>query len=361
MNRYLHQLIIIFVLSSVVVQALPLRCGGEGPKPFNDISPKFDHHVQILKTAGEVKEFVFWERHNAVVFRNIANELRALPLTNNSTGTYQPILSLLGQPLANIVEPSEQFLLTQGTGWVFDEKAQPYPWIHFSKETNLQHQFWHRNKIFSVREITNSKDFAYELVSYKVGDKKIEGNCIIGGGAQGRMSLAKGSAFPYVTFYSSRPGAKGTDIFFHELDVRNCKVKEQILQNVMGPIRDVHVFSEQSAYAIQVDHPTENLLWFTPDGCHYHDVGHGELLVPNYHKPILATMSANRSFELFFLNSEMKATILKNYPISHLGPNDIHLSDKNGKLFLAPRFGDEPYKWLLKVDVNANDVAMSGR
>ncbi len=354
--RSLANFFAIAALVCGVGQARQLRCGGVGPNPFNDISGILKYNVETVDAVGGVKEFLYQESSNALIYRNANREIRGVRSDSAGNFSQAQFFSTSIYPMSRVVDPKERFVLTEGQGWLLDTNSSD--WFEFNPNAGMQHLFWNRNKLFSYQFVpAASGDQRWDFYSYRVGDNGSKYQCSIQSTAKVPLTMAHGHTYPLVFFFNE-VNAPGSDrqVVIYPFDITNCTAQTPVAySNVRGPVKDVYRFDSIDSTAVVVDNKDQNLLWATPKGCGYYDIKGLTPIVPNYNQPAIATFSQQDGVTLFFLNTEKRATVLKGFPINDLKEGDLWLSDSGRKLFMSPLFDGERSRWLLDLKLASDE------
>ncbi len=356
MARALGLVLAIFALLCQTGEASRSHCGGIGPTPLTDISSTLKYHVQTLDAVAGVKEFLYQETSNSVIYRNTNDEIRGLAFSQ-STGDYASttLLSTSVYPLSRVVDPTETFVLTDGYGWMLNEKDQT--WAEFSTLTNLQELYWSGDTIYSLAtNLQTNGNTEYDFYSYEVGGDYQRKLCSVTSTASAPYTLAEGHEYPYVFFYRDQIiSGSDREALVYAYDLSSCTMGSPTqYSNIKGPVKSVYRFDSIDSTAVVFDSPTENLLWDGAGGCQFYEIDNESPIVPNFNQPVVATFTAGQGVTVYFLTTQNKATFLKGLPVNELNQGDLWLTDSGRKLFLAPLFNGERYHWLLNLNLAAN-------
>ena len=309
------------------------RCGGEGPKPFVDVTAEFQHHWQLVKTPGNVKDFLVWENQNALLYRDSSDRLQTTSLITNDT----QFLTWMTTPLARLVDPSERYILGFRHGWGFFDTAQPGAWISFSQEP-LEPLFWYGAHFYGLKSTINRKGEQNLLIyRYRAGTQLARVVCEYTMPAGNHFRVANGHADPYAYFYQVENTPRGKYLILFRLNVFDCALgwEASYVYPIEGEIEDVFRFVNIDSAAIVINHPTKKLLWDTPRRCQYYDLENMKPIIFTDKQPVLATWSQQKGLNLFYLDAGKKARILGGLPMTHLTPSDLWLTSNGKRLFVA--------------------------
>ena len=325
------------------------RCapGDAGPKPFEDISSQLSHNMAIFGTQGGIQEFTLAPSNQAVFYRNDASAIYAMDIDGDS----QQYITDSQFPLSSVFDSRERFLLSQGEGWGYELRSNN--WIHFLQAPQpVEHLFWNRDSlgrdwVYSLSTEKTETDTIYHFYRSAPGMQEGTEFCTVK-----NLEIATGHRYPYVFFYRTVPSSKGPLLSELDLDLRSCHVALQtdFLDPLVGPVVSMHRFDVLNSVAVQVDHPTKNLLWYRiSQGCDYFDISKLRPTIPNERLPILSTWSKDTGFSLVFLNEAKKATLFSHRSFEDLRPRDVALTNDARQLIVSPLFNRERTRPLIRV------------
>lgn len=333
-----------------------LRCGGIGPVPFSDISSTLKYQVETIDAVAGVKEFLYEDNSNAVVYRNVNNEIRGVKADSAGNFSQAEFFSTSVFPISTLVDPNEEFILTAGKGWLLDTASEN--WVQFNQSTiPLQHLFWDRDRIYSVAVSPQSNgDKRFDFYSYAVGSQDSRRTCSVMSTSDNPMTLGHGHTYPDVFFFREVSDGESRQVEIFPVNVTTCITDAPIVySNVRGPVKDVYRFDSIDSTGVTVDNPDQNLLWANSKGCAYYDIKGLTPIIPNYSQPVVATFSADAGVNVYFMDNAKKASVLAGFPINELKDGDLWLSDSGRKLFMSPLFGGERYRWLVDLKLASDE------
>ncbi len=325
--------------------ATNLRCGGDGPQPFFDLSD--EPTARPIALGGAIEEFQYWERQDTIVYRNDRHQIRARKI-NSTTDQY---LGTSQVPLSPLVDPDEQNLLLDGISSVFNNNF----WYSFYLPVGRpKHLFWDLNYLYMLNAIPATGPYSQELQihRYRLGLKHTRHLCHYYVPVGEEYALAEGASFPIVPFYRVRKGLAGKELSILEMDARTCNVTEYgtYKESFDSKILSVHRFADLRSYAVHMDHPTKNLFWDYGTGCQYYNVGTSPLLVPSHSRPIVGTWGAT-GLELMNLTSRNRGNYFPPAKGTTLRPRDVVMGARNDRLLIAPDTNKTNGKQLYELDV----------
>ncbi len=343
-------------------QAVQFHCGGIGPQPMNDISATLKYKVTSVNAGGGVKEFLYREDSNSIVFRNSQNDIYGLGFDGNSYSQATQFGSSK-LPISQVLDPLQRYVLTASKGWILDTKDNG-GWHQYLNLNNVKPLFWDapiagllRSRLYSVVTTTDNSGLQhFQFYSYREGDDSAVPICKLDSVASEPITLAHGASDPYAFFYSQSVTDSGErKVVILPYNLLTCVMGAGTeYGNLRGPVVDVYRYDALDSNAVIVDNPAQNLMWGTPKGCGYYDIGSSQVIVPNDSEPVMGTFTASAGLNLFFLNTAQRASILAGFPITSLKDGDLWLSNSGDRIFLAPLFEGEHYKWLLDMEVSSS-------
>lgn len=343
---YGNWVVIILLLGCAAAQALPAvveRCwGGDGPHPLIDmgsLAPK----VRSVRTRGSVKEFVVWEKKNAVVFRNDSNQVFVNYLASGS-------LQFQGQsnlPLAKLASAQESGLVAHGLGWVWDwitGKWKPFGPIG----SVFSHLYWQGETLYTMADPLVSTNRGYEFYRYGEGDTGKKPFCSLKSVALGgseSYGLVHGSEYPNVYLHSTRTLARNYSVLtIAQVDLQRCEVVREFDYSaypLKASVKDVYRYEAEDTVGVWLDSPNENLLWDTGGAlCKYYDVPADSLVPLQSRSPLLAVWAKQDGLSLLSIKGERahRAKLVNVLPVEELAMTDFWLTSDGTKLYFSPSF-----------------------
>jgi hypothetical protein len=340
--------------------ATEFHCGGDGPKPFDDITGSLHFQVNAVNTNSGVDEFLYFQNRDSLIYRNGANQI----LNLSSDGTTYDTSSYLNTSeiaLDRIMDPSERYVLTAGVGWILD--TQTHNWTNFM-DGSPQHLFWNNETLYSMTQgAIDSATVNYQIFSYTAGDSAAAQACSFNIASPSGITygLSRGHEYPYVYFYTSEQLSTGYVLHNYRYNIEKCAMEDEqtSFSGIKGAILAVDRFQPSGSVAVTVDDPHENLLWWTSQSCGYYDISQLTPMVPDHHQPIVATWSKDQGVKFLFLDLQKEASLLSGFPIKQVTERDIWISPNQQHVFLSPLFEGESYRWLMGIkNLNLNPINM---
>lgn len=353
--------ILVSVVLSIVTSfaAASVRCGagGEGPKPFNDITKNLDFKIRAIDTPGTIDQFLIWEKKQALVYRDTAGEIKGLYLRPQVGKPKEFPINKIAQPLSRVVDAQERFLTSLGDRiWTLDTFGSI--WMAAVEKKDVQPLFWaNRNGqdvlISQAHRTNESGEEVYEFYASKSGEFQKYPHCSFVQPKPYPFTPARGAMAPNVYFYSTEMIDGRRFLNIHSFNTLNCKFeKGLVFEGVRYPVKEVMWFQNLSAFAAKLDHAEENLLWWSPKGCNYFNVGRNETFVPNFQQPVMVTWSQTQTLNVIYPDTAQVVRTLENLPITSLNENDLWLTADAKKLYMRTMLEAESNRWLLEMDLS---------
>jgi len=322
------------------------RCGGgEGPHPLVDISDQFPSYANILEPHSGVEDFTYLESRSELVFRTTSGSLISRPEIGPSK-----VLGCSSVPISPVVEEEKMYFSAKGRPFI--SGVRPFQWREYQVPSTrgLTHLFWEGGYLYSLDRSTSSTGQSH-IYKYRPFEGHAKTICDISG-----LTPAEGHAFPHVYYYALRPRVAGPYLNVYTVDVRSCTIVHELefAEPLVGKVLSVHRFEGLQAAAVEVDHPTQNLLWFQTDqGCGYYNLNNqkgisdARLRVMNYKSPWMATFSPSQGLSLvnFALQNRARIPSL----IRAKDVQNIYLTDTGERIFLNPLFESSSFRSLLEI------------
>lgn len=349
-------LLLALIVCARLASAIPAgRCGGgdDGPKPLADFSDIFHADVKDVPTQGAVEEFLYLEHEQSIVYRNTKRDIHKL----SSLGSTP--LTQSGQPLSRLTDEKNRYLASDAAPWVFDMKKGI--WYNYQIDARpFRHLFFHGSSLYSISSRIGPDNTQYmNVYEYKVGDTAAHRICrTIEAPAGQHYILAEGHSYPEVYLYRMRPTTQGCFfVTFYSMDIGFlCGISGlgHYTREIAGEAKSAHMFRDLKSLAVEVDHPTNNLLWDTKEGegWRYYDINGLKPYVLNFKKPVIATWDQKEGMSLIYLDAAKKTKVnkvMQTYgygPIEELLPQDVWMPNIGNRLLISPLF-ETGTRWML--------------
>lgn len=342
---------------SMAASASPFRCmGGEGPKPLSDISGLLNYKVKPVDTPATLQEFFIWENKNTLVYRDVSGDIRTLSIAKNTpTPSKEYVITKLSQPLSRITDSSERYLTSLGDRiWVYDTWTSG--WNNAVQKKNVEPLFWtenaKRNYLVSHSVTSTGTTQTHEFYSTVAGSSSQTPICTFTQNNQNPLRGARGAADPYYYFWGEMEVDGKRLVTLHPLNVFTCRFEKGVIyEGVRHPVQEIIYFKNLNAIAMKLDNDKQNLLWWSPKGCDYYDIGRVSPMVPNFKLPVLMTWTPEHSIQLIYPEKAERVELLKGLPIQSLEEKDVWLNKDANRLFLASKLEDDNQRWLMEMEI----------
>lgn len=324
-------------------------CGGEGPQPFVTVGKTPQLPMKKIWTKGPVEDFVLRDT-GQLIYRNQRKWAYAL---GNSHGIS---LGFVPRDLQSVGGGYGRFLLTHDSGQdsasVIDLLTKKK--FHTQVPLGATPLFWHQRILFwGLKKKTSSTRSVLEVSHQLPHSSATQHMCTVTWSGPQDLDVVSGSRFPGVLLYSTLPVGAGDQLAFYNLDVRTCKVKPIAAygEPTSGPVQSVHYFKSVGGWAVQMDHPQNNLLWDNGQKCRYYNLGNQPLIPLEAGEPVVATWSGRDGLSLWALESQKRQKVLPPGYAS-IGRKDVAVDPRSMEIFVrTARSGSKDYRlWVSDLD-----------
>lgn len=310
------------------------RCGGGGgPHPLSDISELFPSSTKIIETDEGVKEFTFSEKRQTLYYRTDSNRVIERPLAGKATELGKSVF-----PLGRVMDENSLFFTAKGMPII--TARDPFQWRIFQvdQSKSFGHVFFEKGELYSQDIPTEWKNQT-NIYRYRPFSGAAHKQCLIT-----NLIPASGNQFPYMYYYSVRFTSAGQIVTVYDIDVRTCKITHEVefSDPILSTIRSVHKFADLRGIAIEVDHPTKNIMWYQDGvGCDFYNLNASKqtfgsrLRVLNYKSPWMASFSSRDGLSLvnFALQNRARIpSILSVQDVSY-----VYMTENGDRLYLNPK------------------------
>jgi len=321
------------------------RCGGGGgPHPLSDISEMFPSSTKILETDEGVQEFTFSEKRQTLYYRTDSNRFIERPLSGASHEIGKSLL-----PLSRIMD--EDYLLFAARGMAAVTARNPYQWRVFQgpQAQTFGHVFFDKGVLYS-QDIPKTWQNQSSIYQYRPFEGAAQRKCTLS-----NLIPASGNQFPLVFYYGVQFTSRGNILTVYDVDVRSCKIVHEVVFSdpIYSDILAVHRFADLGGIAVEVKHPTKNLMWYQAGiGCDFYNLNAGQqtsgsrLRVLNYKSPWMASFSSRDGLSLvnFALQNRARIPILSVEDVSY-----VYMTENGDRLFLNPKVAGLDARPLMEV------------
>ena len=334
MRNFIFVCLIFSVFSPVLASVPHNRCGSEGPHPFMDLSGSVKSVPKVVATKSAVQEFLHSNYYQGFVYRDTRSRLWA---QNGPTVDGDLYLGRLSHPLSSVTDDSGRFVTTDDSNWFLNLGTGSFWTKIFARDQDRQPLFWQGRFQYSVHREETATGPNFRFYRYFAGLPVANPVCNITTTHQGYY-LGEGHTYPNVIMYETRSTATGRMLAVQSVNLLTCQVSVVVSYgaDLPGEVRQVSYFDALKSYAIEVDHPVKNLLWDTPQGCRYYNVGGGRAVFPDFDYPYLTIWTPANGVYLMQLNARQSLQLLKGGETGPFERSHTWFDPKSKQLYLAP-------------------------
>lgn len=322
------------------------RClGSDGGTPFSNVTSDVSAKQTILKSNGLVRDFVYHEKLNQIVYRNVRNQVRVLHLEN----LHDHLLAYLDGKMSRVSEDDLGRILPANFTYYLDT-TKGSVWHKYGRPNKVAgHLFIEKGDIFSLETfwqenstLLKNGNYYFRFFTYE-SEKPWRRQCYIPGNVGTDLKLAKGNLYPYIHFYAIKKGLLEDKVVVYRMAInqvgwdRPCPIEEvtQYPYSNLGPIKAFYHFNIDSvdAYAFHLADPKRNLFWDKPGECAYYNFN-GK--VPVFISPkhgVFASWKNGKELALHNLKYKTEVTLFKNLNQTEISGENLSLSDDGKTLF----------------------------
>jgi len=333
------------------------RPGGDGPKPMLEL-PNFFGNVHPFTLPDGLLDGMFLPKSNSYVFRNSATKLT---VARFSTHSFNTMAAEFNAPISKVRDASERYFSPEGTSRVFDAANRVWMNYHSAYEGKIRPLFWNGSHLYSaVTSEDENRNASFRLQRWTVGTNRARRVCNLSNFfLNSGYKLGNGHAYPFMVLHRTERVGTQRKLTVSFLDVESCTVSEKPYADLMkGEVLNVHYFAKMKSVLIQVDHPTQNLVWDTgPDDahCHYYSLANSKLVMVGYEHPIIGAYDPHDGLSLIYMhdkdnNPPQTAQVTGDWPIADIKPYDLELSPDKMSLVGITELIDKS-KTLVKIDL----------
>lgn len=355
--RFRAVLILLLIAPYLANGVSNFRCaGGEGGTPFSDISNIYKYSKAIVPTQRMVKEYVYLENKNEIVYRNDQNVLHSLNLTDNKDRAIKEMQATLGR----VVDPLEKFITTAFGPWILDITKDEPMWMQFPVPRPIvKHLFWKENVLYSyLASQVGTKKQTFTFSMYEAG-RTMTQSCTINAKVGETYRIGNGHEYPFFYLYRIARTYKGNMLTQYRVRLNEmftdakCQLEDKgtYPEPLPGDVKSVTHYPKYDAFAVSINHPRKNLLWDTPTECTFFDLHGRDPIILNNQHPIVATRTVDHGLGLHFLDSSKEVRILQANLPQAITEDNLWLSKDANKLFVAVQPANYENKVILKLDL----------
>ncbi len=324
-----------------------LRCiGNDGGTPFYNISQDVSSKQIIVSSKGLIRDFVYHEKLDQIVYRNIENEVRTLNLKNSN----DHFISYTGKKFSRVIEEDLGRILKVDTTHYLDTAIDPV-WYQYGQPNRvMEHLFSEKGDIFSLESFWQDKGNLLSSGKYHFSFLTHESNtlwrrqCVASANIGANLKIAKGNLFPFIYFYVIKKGLVESKVIVYRMAVNqvkgngNCPIEEvtQYDYSNLGPIKAFYYFNvdNRNAFAFHLSDPNRNLFWDKPGECAYYNFkGKTPIFISPKH-PVFATWKNGEGLSLHNLKDKTELRFFGNMSQSQFGTENLWIANE-GKTFYS--------------------------
>lgn len=334
--------------------------GGEGPKPLVQL-PFALSHIMPYASTNEVVDGLFLPIKRQFAYRDNAGNLKATMLDTHSTS----LLARAEAPMTRVRDAQERFLSFDGGAYVFDTFSKRYFGYRPAYSGKIRPLFWNGTTQYSaVTSSDQGRNANFRVQRYSVGTSRARRVCnLMNFSLNSGYKLGEGHTYPYMILHRTEKVGKESKLTVSFLNVDSCTIQTKVYADLMkGEVKNVYWFNKIQSVLIEVDHPTQQLVWDTgPDDkhCHYYSLNQAKLLIVGYEHPIIGAFDPYDGLSLVYLHDENNnppkvAQVTGDYPIADMGRDDVEITKDKNTLVGVTQLMDKS-KNIVKIDVPKYD------
>jgi hypothetical protein len=342
-----------FTLCWSTYAAHKLPGGGDGPTPFTQLDG-FQNSVRIVPTNNGLRDFVFWENRNTVVYRNLYGQVWGVGL--NRFESY--FFSKRSAPLLDIADPFERFITASADEniYMLDAQGNPPQWYDLYQQNEGQPAFWNVDTLYTVSLTRiNRKRQSFQVFDYQL-NRGAEAKCPpVDLVSNNPVFLASGHAYPYIYFYMVHSTDLGQELYVSKFNVNTCQPEPDLIWGTTfsSEIQEVHRFPAIDSVAVKLNDPKRNLFWSGPSGSLFYNIANVSPVVLNFStNPTIATWDGNSGLTLHFLNYATQASLMAGYPFTSVRSQDLKMSTDGSRLIFSPQL-ENGTRLLMEIEIGS--------
>jgi hypothetical protein len=367
MNFKIRSIFIILLgVVSQISTAEELRClGNDGGTPFANISNDVSLNQRIVQSRGHVKDYVFQEKINQIVYRNELNQIRALDLSKQSDRH----LSYSAVKISHVTDEERGRILASESTYFLDSVTDPF-WRTFAQPNQVgEHLFLDKGDIYSLEAFWQEESTLLTDGRYRFSFLTYESNqswrreCKLPGSVGQSLKIAKGNLFPYLYFTTIKSGLIEDRVVVYRMEVnkaggnRVCPYEEVTSYpfSKIGTINSFYYFNIDGtdAFAFHLTDPKRNLFWDKPGECAYYNFkGKTPIFISPKH-PIFATWKNGEGLSLHNLREKTEVTLFQKMDQPRVATENLWISSDEKTLFssLSPKKNDPTHRLIVATKI----------
>lgn len=314
-------------------------------------------NIHPFPTENGLLDGLFLPKTNGFVFRDSLNTLTLARFGTHTTSKLTPFQA----PLSKVRDARERYFAPEGQARVFDSANRYWMSYYSAYQGKVRPLFWNGSQLYStVTSDEGKRNASFRVQRWSVGAKRAKRMCnLTNFFLNSGYKLGEGHTYPYMILHRTERVGNQRKLTVSFLDVESCKVAEKNYADLMkGEVLNVHYFAKMKSVLIQVDHPTQNLVWDTgPDDahCHYYSLANSKLVIVGNEHPIIGAYDPYDGLSLIYMHDENNsppktAQVTGDYPIADIRPYDLELSPDKQALYGITELIDKS-KTLVKIDL----------
>lgn len=365
-NLILIGVIGFFVYGSGSFGAREFRClGSDGGTPFSNI-PNDGLNKKLLQSKGTIKDFVFHEELDQIVYRNQTNQIRVMNLTEGT----DRFVAHSQSKISKVVENDLGRILLAGSTYYLDTEKSG-AWFQYGYPNRvLSHLFSKQGDIFSLEALWQDRPGLLQNGKYHISfitheaHKTYRRQCSIPAGVGENLKLATGNIFPYVYFTAHKKWLLEDKVMVYRMAVnqiwgkKNCPIEEmtQYPYENVGDVKAFYYFNIQGTdgYAFHLNDPRRQLFWDKPGECAYFNLNGKSPVFISPKAPLIASWKNGDGLSLYNLHDKTELRFFKELNQPLLGTEHLWLDEGGERLFtsLATSKNEPNSRLIVVTDLN---------
>lgn len=319
--------------------------GGDGPHPFLNITSQFSSYLTPVATQSSVRDFLYWQDKQAVVYSNDRGEVLEKQLM---TGKERYIADL-DERMSRVTDPGESMILTDHS-WYIDSTKAGASWHKFNDTQYVKHLYWHRQgtpfspTLYSISDAVQTSGIQkINLLSYRVGHSD-PSDCALPVEPGEVYRVGEGHYYPYVFLYKVRNEGGVSTVSLYEMQVTDivmggyrCDIHfvKTLSEALPGRVTKVYQFSDRKTFLATYETDSGNeIYWESPTKRLICEYGEAIPMVPNPRVPAVFSWQSSKGIKLLLPAQEAEATILPNLSPCSMKKEDFWLTDNGERLIV---------------------------
>lgn len=338
--------LVLITLNLEVSRADQFRClGSDGGTPFTNISQDVTSSQKIIQTQGLVKDYVYHQGLEQIVYRNERNQIR----TFNLRDSRDHFISYSNAKFSRVVQNDLGRILTSNSTYYLDTAVEPFWYSYGYPNRVVEHLFADKEDIYSLEGVWQedaalgiNNAYQFSFLTYESG-RLWRRSCRTPGKIGINLKLAKGNQFPFVYFTVVKKGLLEDKVMVYRMSLKQvgaggvCPLQEMTtypFANV-GSVKNFYYFNIDGvdAYAFHLDDPKRNLFWDKPGECAYYNFnGRTPIYIsPKY--PVFASWQNGKGLSLHNLKTRTETSFFNKMTQNQLSTENLWLAEDGKTLY----------------------------